>query len=302
MQILFRQFVFLILILSIFVLTACRIPQLSTNPTPVVSSSATTSIKRLKPATRIVSLTSLSSDILYHLDKTKLVGVSGSKLLAQNPDLAKLPRVSEGRTPPNLEKIVALKPDLVIGAVGFHDQAIANLKSLGIQTLLWEVNSWRSLNDLTQTLADAIQANPDPLLKQYQTFLSPPAGPLLATLVLASRQPLLAPNKNSWAGDLLKQFGIQNIAAELQGKSPIGGYVTLSPEKVLEANPEVIILVDSPQGEIEKIKSEPFWSKLKATQNQRIYTFDYYGLVNPGSIEAIQKATTQLKKQSVKKF
>jgi iron complex transport system substrate-binding protein len=63
----------------------------------------------------------------------------------------------------------------------------------------------------------------------------------------------------------------------------------------LEANPDSIILVNAPAGEIEKIKTEPFWSKLRATQAQRVYNFDYYGLINPGSIDAIQKACAQLK-------
>jgi iron complex transport system substrate-binding protein len=284
----------LVLLWATLSLTACDRPQASSSsPTAAATTAATT--PKLKPASRVIALTSLSADILYRLDKAKLVGISGSQLLAKNPGFSALPRMSEGRTPPNLEKIVALKPDLVIGAVGFHDPAIAKLKSLGIQTLLWEVDSWRSLKDLTQTLADAVEADATPLLKQYQTFLDFKPTPRGATLVLASRQPLMSPNTKSWAGDLLTQFGIKNVAADLQGNSPMRGYITLSPEKILEANPAFIILVDAPQGDIEKIKSEPFWSQLKATKAQKVYTFDYYGLVNPGSIDAIEKATTQLK-------
>ncbi len=276
-------------------LTACDRPQASSpSPTATTATSAA-AVPKLKPASRVIALTSLSADILYRLDKTKLVGVAGSQLLAKNPGFAALPRMSESRTPPNLEKIVALKPDLVIGAVGFHDPAIAKLKSLGIQTLLWEVDSWRSLTELTQTLANAVGADATPLLKQYQTFLELKSTQRGSTLVLASRQPLMSPNAKSWAGDLLTRLGIKNIAADLQGNSPMRGYITLSPEKILEANPESIILVDAPQGDIEKIKSETFWSQLKATKNQKVYTFDYYGLVNPGSIDAIEKATAELK-------
>lgn len=275
-------------------LTACDRPQAS-SPSPTTTTTTAAAIPKLKPASRVIALTSLSADILYRLDKTKLVGVAGSQLLAKNPGFAALPRMSEGRTPPNLEKIVALKPDLVVGAVGFHDPAIAKLKSLGIQTLLWEVDSWRSLTELTQTLANVMGADEKPLLKQYQTFLDPKPTQRGSTLVLASRQPLMSPNAKSWAGDLLTRLGIKNVAADLQGNSPMRGYITLSPEKILEANSESIILVDAPQGDIEKIKSEPFWSQLKATKNQKVYTFDYYGLVNPGSIDAIQKATAELK-------
>jgi iron complex transport system substrate-binding protein len=267
--------------------------QLPPAPSPPTAASPATSPPT--QASRIVALTSLSADILYRLDQTKLVGVPGSPLLRQNPDLAKLPQVSQGRTAPNLEKIVALKPDLVIGSKGFHEQTLEKLKSLGVQTLATEVNSWAELETLTRTLAATVQADPAPLLATYNGFLEAQPKQSASTLVLVSRQPLLAPNKRSWAGDLLNRFEAQNLAAEMQGNAPIQGYVTLSAEKILTANPEVLVLVDAPDGEIEKIKSESFWKQLKATQTNQVYTLSYYGFVNPGSIDAIEQACTQLK-------
>jgi len=104
----------------------------------------------------------------------------------------------------------------------------------------------------------------------------------------------LAPNKTSWAGDLLAKFQINNIAANLQGESLQRGYVTLSPEKVLAANPQILILVDVGDGTVAQLKAAPFWNKLDAVVNNRVYVFDYYGLVNPGSVDAIAKACQQL--------
>ena len=79
------------------------------------------------------------------------------------------------------------------------------------------------------------------------------------------------------------------------------GYVTLSAEKILEANPEAIIIVDREQGMLKEFQSDSFWKQLKATKNNRVYVFDYYGLVNPGSIEKIEQATSELKKALAKK-
>ncbi|NJR48453.1 MAG: ABC transporter substrate-binding protein [Leptolyngbyaceae cyanobacterium CSU_1_3] len=273
-------------------LVACNAPtaqQLS--PTPASPPTQTVPIK----ASRVVALTSLSADIIHRLDKTKLIGMSGSRLLSQNPEFTQVTKVSEGRSQPNLEKIVALKPDFVIGAAGFHDPIVSKLQAMGIKTMLTKVDSWQSLNDLTSTIATILQSDPQPLLRHYQTFIKPTDQPA-STLVLVSRQPILAPNKSSWAGDLMTRFGTKNLVAELQGQSQFGGYITLSAEKVLQANPEVLILVDTGQGEAEKFKSEPFWSKLNATQRNQVYVFDYYGLVNPGSIDAIEKACIQLRK------
>ena len=126
-----------------------------------------------------------------------------------------------------------------------------DFKQLGIPTFLTQVNNWESLEELTKKLAQLINADPQPLLNRYKNFLPNKPTQNHSTLVLVSRQPILAPNKNSWAGDLLAKFQAKNIAAELQGKSPIGGYVTLSAEKILEANPEVIIVVNPPQGSSE---------------------------------------------------
>ncbi|KAM3097218.1 ABC transporter substrate-binding protein [Phormidesmis sp. 146-12] len=277
------------LLLGVF-LVACTTSNVQQPPMTPVSTTTQTTPTRVS---RVVALTSLSADIIHRLDKTKLIGMPGSRLLSPNPEFAQVTKVSEGRSQPNLEKIVALKPDFVIGAAGFHDPIVNRLKSMGIKTLLTKVDSWQSLNELTSAIAAILQSDPQPLLKHYQTFIEPTNQPA-STLVLVSRQPILAPNKTSWAGDLLTQFRTKNLVAELQGQSQFGGYITLSAEKVLQTNPEVLILVDTGQGEVEKFKSEPFWSKLKATQNNRVYTFDYYGLVNPGSIDAIEKACTQL--------
>lgn len=284
----------IITLIAIFTV-ACNpaIPSQSSAPTPPNNPQ----IAEVKPtgASKVVALTSLSADIIYRLDKTKLVGIPGSRLLRENAEMSKLPQVSEGQTPPNLEKIIALKPDLVIGATGFHDQVLEKLKGLGIKTMTSSITSWQSLEELTKAIATEIQSDPTALIQYYQSLLATESDKSESTLVLVSSQPILAPNKNSWAGDLLTQFQINNAAAELQGQSPQRGYITLSAEKILEANPKILILVDVGDGTINKLKEAPFWNKLDAVISDRVYTFDYYGLVNPGSIDAISEACNKLK-------
>ena len=124
-------------------------------------------------AQRVVALTSLTTDIVSSLDESKLVGRPDNKLFNGNQKLNKIPIVSQGQTQPNLEKIVALKPDLVVGAVGIHDQTVQKLKQLGINTVLVQVNNWSKLEEVTRLLATSINADPTPLLRKYQNiFLS----------------------------------------------------------------------------------------------------------------------------------
>lgn len=270
-------------------LFACSNPQPSANSNQPPTADAITN-----ESVKVVALTSLTADIIHHLDATKLVGIPGSRLIGTDQRFQDLPQVSQGRAAPDLEQIVALKPTLVIGAKGFHDQPLSKVKDLGIATLTTEVKGWQDLIALTEEIADKIGADPAPLLARYQKCLSKLPSESASTLVLVSRQPILAPNKNSWAGDLLQQFKAKNLAADLQGQSPVEGYVTLSAEKVLEANPDIVLVVDPEQDPVAAFESEPFWRKLKATQNKRVHAFDYYGLVNPGSISKIEAACTQL--------
>ncbi len=279
-------------------LTACgtQTPVSESSQAPETETVETTTDPPVESAQRIVALTSLSADIIYHLDSERLVGIPGSSLFQDRPEFQEIAVVSQGRTPPQLETIVALEPDLVIGARGFHDQALAQLEDTGIPILATETNGWEDFENLVQTLGAVTAADTAPLEAQYSACLETDSGDAPSVLVLVSRQPLLSPNANSWAGDLLNRFNLQNLTAEMQSQGPIEGYVTLSAEKVLTANPDRLLLVDTGEGIVDQMKTEPFWGDLKAVQTDQVYVFDYYGLVNPGSLSSINQACQQLLK------
>ncbi len=268
------------------ILIACTA---ANNPTVSNTNSSEGSVER------VVALSSLMADVTQKLSPQKLVGIPGSSLLNEDPQFQNLEKVSSGRTPPNLEKVIALEPDLVLGAAGFHDKVGQRLEEIGISTRLVEVDSWASLTEITQDVANRLNADAEPLLQRYQSCLTQAPPSEKSVLVLVNRQPILSPNKTSWAGDFLEQFNVNNLAADLQESSPIGGYITLSAEKLLQANPDVIIVIDpAKEGIIKQFQNDAFWGKLQATTNNQVYSFDYYGLVNPGSIEKIEEACDRL--------
>ncbi|PMB06845.1 iron ABC transporter substrate-binding protein [Fischerella thermalis CCMEE 5201] len=251
-------------------------------------------------AKRVVALSTIAADIISQLDESKLVGMTGSNLFNNNSRFKNIPRINEGRTPINLEKVIALKPDLVVAPTGFYVKEMGKLQQLGIATYTYNLNSWEALQKLTQSLAQLIAADPLPLINRYQSFLANKPNQQYSTLVLVSVKPILSPNKNSWAGDLLAKFQAKNVTADLQGQSQFRGYVTLSPEKILQENPKVLILVNTPQPQsktelLESWQKEPFWQQLQAIKNNRVYIFDYYGLVNAGSIDAIEATCKRLR-------
>ncbi|MEM7062555.1 MAG: ABC transporter substrate-binding protein [Cyanobacteria bacterium P01_B01_bin.77] len=245
----------------------------------------------------IVALTSIGADIVHNLAADTLVGIPGSPLLSNDSRFEGLTVVSSGRTEPDLEKIVALKPDLVIGAAGFHDKTLERLTELEINVLSVDIKDWESLKNFTQTLATQLDVDPTPLIERYDTCLAQANDGGPTAIVLASREPLLSPNKASWAGDFLEKFNVQNLTADLQGQSEFQGYVTLSPEKVLEMNPEKLYFIDSGGGledEIAQLKTDPFWNQLSAVQSDQVQAFGYHGLINPGSIESIEQVCNDL--------
>ena len=105
---------------------------------------------------RIITLTSLSTDLVNEISPESLIGVSGSKIMKDNKDYENKVLVTEGRNPPNLEKIISLKPTLVIGAKGFHDKTLIKLNSLGIKTIYTEIRNWEDLENLNNKLTKFI--------------------------------------------------------------------------------------------------------------------------------------------------
>ncbi|NJK61976.1 MAG: ABC transporter substrate-binding protein [Synechococcaceae cyanobacterium SM2_3_1] len=245
-------------------------------------------------AERIVALTSISADLIYQLSPDKLVGVPSGRLLDEDPRFAEIARVGLGNGP-NLEQIVALKPDVVLGAADFHEDIGRRLQALGIPVQFIDLDSWDALAQITVDLAQLTGADPALLLKSYEDLIPAKRSQGPQILLLAGLQPLLSPNKNSWAGDLLSQFGVQNLTAELQSQGQFQGYVTLAEEKILEADPEILLLVNPQSPDpLADFQSRPFWKQLQAVKSEQVYVFDYYGLVNPGSLNKIEAACLKL--------
>lgn len=261
---------------------------------PSASAETANATDSVPQVSRVVALTSLSASLVQSLAPERLVGVPGSSLIRNDARFQDITPVTEERVPPNLETIVSLKPDLVIGAVGFHDQALQRLQDLKVPTLAVEIKDWEALENLTQDLANRLGADAQPLQSRYQACIGNPAETAKSVLVLSGQAPILSPNKASWAGSMLAALGATNVAAELQGESPFEGYITLSPEKILAADPDNIILIDTPDGAMEALKTQAFWKQLTAVQQNQVYSLDYYGLVNPGSIESIEMTCQRL--------
>ena len=243
---------------------------------------------------RVVALTSLTADLINTISKDSLVGIPGSSILKKNKDFDSIPIVSSGRMPPDLEKILSLKPDLVIGAKGFHDRPLSKLNNLGISTLSTSISNLDDLDNLYKNLASKLKTKTKSLEEILGSCYSKNKNKNKNLVVLVSSKPILSPNKDSWAGNLISSFKFNNLASEITNKTEFKGYVNLSPEWLIKSQPENILVIKTPGSDMSQYESINIWNKLEAVKNNKIYTFDYYGLINAGGIKAINKACQKL--------
>ena len=247
---------------------------------------------------KVVALTSLSADLIFNISENALVGIPGSSILKNNEQLNNIPVVSSGRMPPNLEKIISLKPDLVIGAKGFHDKTLLKLNELGIDTVYTSVSNFDELEQLHNNLALKLNAKNIKPLQQilFNCYLTnnESESNKKNIVALVSSRPILSPNQNSWAGNLISKFKLENLAAEITSKTEFKGYVNLSPEWLLKSQPENLLVIKTPGSDLSQYKSISIWNDLKAVKDNKIYTFDYYGLINPGGLKVIDQACKKL--------
>jgi len=242
----------------------------------------------------IVSLTSLTSDIIYALKPEELVGIPGSSILRKNDNFKNIPNVSEGRTPPNIEKIISLNPELVIGSDGFHDKTLSKLAELDISVLKTKVNSLYDLTSLINKISAITNSDSKIVFEKLSACFIDPSPKNKKVVVLVSTKPLLSPNNKSWAGSLLEKFNLKNLAADLEGTGRMRGYLNLSPEWLVKEDPDNLILIRFGNEQYNQYDSLPIWNDLKAVQKNNIDYFDYYGLINAGSLNSINNTCEKL--------
>jgi len=245
---------------------------------------------------RIISLNSLGADIVSKIDNDSLLGIPGSSILKKEDKFSDKVIVSEGRMPPSLEKIIKLKPDLVIGSAGFHDKILDKLFELNIKTYKTETKSIKQLEMLISDLANYLNKDSSILKESIKSCYVNTSKSRGTAVILASTKPLLSPNSNSWAGKLLDRFNFDNISKNLEAKTEFKGYVNLSPEIILKTKPSKIIVISFPGMNQNAFLSDPILKKIISANNSKLITFNYYGLINPGSLKTINNACEKLSK------
>ena len=231
---------------------------------------------------RIVSmLPSLTEGVCAMNQCQRLIGVDR---YSNYPDsLKNLPKLGGGMDP-NIEAIVALKPDVVL--VSGKSRASERLEALGIKVVALETKTHadvrRVLSVLGVLLAVPEAQGAERVWRIIDSSVSAAAQSLPAKAKTArvyfevSRGPYAA-GEASFIGETLTRLGVKNVVP-----AKLGPFPRLNPEFVVRANPDVIMIGNR---SMVNAVAYPGWNSIKAVKNNRVCVFgndDADVVVRPG--------------------
>jgi iron complex transport system substrate-binding protein len=216
---------------------------------------------------RIVSLLPSLTETVCALGQcVRLVGVDR---YSNYPESVKnLPQVGGGLDP-NIEAIVALKPDLVLMATS--SRVGERLQSLGIKVVALEPKTHadvkRVLEKIGQVLAVTDAQN---IWRTIDAAISAAAQSLpkgvASTRVYFEVNPgPYGAGESSFIGETLTRLGVKNIIGP-----ELGPFPKLNPEFVVRANPDVIMIGQRSAG---SMAQRPGWHSLRALREHRLCVF-----------------------------
>lgn len=232
-----------------------------------------------QPARRIVSLAPHATESLYAIGAgTLLVGTTD---FSDWPaEARRLPRVG-GYAGVSVEKVLALRPDLVVGwASGNAPREIARLRALGVPVFLSEPSSLEQVASTFERLG-VLTARPAAGRREAASFRQAVASarqahaglPVLDVFVQVSETPLLTVNGRQFLSALLEVCGGRNLFAGLPQLVP-----QVSPEAVLAARPQVM-LVPGPVSRLERWRR---WPQIPAVATGQLHGLPQDWVSRPG--------------------
>ena len=197
------------------------------------------------PPARIVSLVPSVTEALYALGaEARLVGVTD---FCDYPPAARGKPSVGGMINPNLEAIVALRPDLVIVTTeGNSEETFTQLKRLGVPTYLVAAHRVSDVTDLIARLGalTGYQHAAAPLLRHLEqrvAAVTRAVAPLQRPRVLYVLwpEPLIVPGREALVTELIRFAGGESVTA-----GEAAAYPRLSLESAVARAPEVILLAN----------------------------------------------------------
>ena len=232
-----------------------------------------------KPAVRqfnrIVSLApGITEKIFYLGEQRRLVGVTSH---CNYPPYAKKLTKVGGFGEPSDEKIVSLKPDLVLTSDYKAHPSFPKMQSLGLNVQDFETENFEDAIELVQRVGDAIgvpekaRAKTAALKARVEKIRKKYAGVKDRKRVYVELwySPVTTAGKGSFVSDMIEIAGAKNVFDDV-GKP----YPQVSGESVVERDPQIIIIGYMLEKENKEayIKNRPGWESVSAVRGGHVYS------------------------------
>ena len=249
-------------------------------------------VRLAAPARRIVSLIPATTELLFALGLGP--SVVGRTTWCDYPaEAARVPNLGDGLQP-NLEAVLAARPDLVVLYKSTQNEAAASrLRAQGVPTIVVATDRLEDVPRLARLLA-RLGGRPgagDSLATAYDRGLAEAtveAGSDPATvLILAWEQPPIAIGAGSFLSELVTRAGARNLFGDLpQASAPV------SLEAIASRDPGYILVIgDSTPA----FASRPEWQSVAAVRNRKFVRipsgqFDRPGPRSPAALRTLRAA------------
>lgn len=220
------------------------------------------------PGLRVVSLVPSITEIVYCLGAEK--NLVGNTNQCDYPEEAKRVYKVGDFQMPDMERIIALKPTLVFATLPIHRQIIEKLSELkiavyvsapeDIEGVFAEIESVGVLlekREQAKKLVTGMRRQLDSLPK----FTDTPR-----VYVEISYAPLMSVGRGGFINDLIRRAGGKNVFESI----PVP-YLTVDPEMVVKANPDVILILH-PGATASEVKERVGWSRISAVRQSKVFT------------------------------
>lgn len=270
-----RSFIYAALAAALCI-CACSAPA----PTAELKDNAGNDIIFTSPAERIISLAPANTEIIYALGlQDRLVGVTE---FCNYPPAAKdKPKVG-GFSTVDIEKAVALKPDLVLAAEIHNKSVTPQLQKMGFRVVSLHPKTVQGvIQDIALTGrlcgADAAAATLTADLQKRVDAVTTITSGLASdqrprTLLVIWNDPLMVAGKSTLIDDIMRMAGGTNIASQ------INGFASMNLESIISADPQVIIVPTSMDEKGDPlwdfITTDPRMSNTSAVKNGRVYKIE----------------------------
>lgn len=230
--------------------------------------------KSEKKYDRIVVLDPAVVEMVYLLGgEDKLVGIAKLERSKIWPE-EKTEKVESVGTfiNPSLEKIIALKPDLVIESFHSSDAIDKSLTSNNIEIIKIQANSIEDIFKNFQKVAKILgkEKEAEKIIaekKQKIEEIKKIDTTEKKGLFILAPTPMRVFGKGTLPNDIMEMLNIKNVAAGMEGMSP-----TLTPEYIIKENPDIILtFVKDPQ---EIVKANPQIKDISAIKNNKFVVLE----------------------------